>query len=144
MVILSCKTLIWLRHSFRWNNAARVSTCLAGTGLLVVPLSFIWEHSGKKKKKSYLTPASVSPLSNKAGSLCCMYRFNEFCLAAIFILYTVLNMRWFLKYILLNYHSLNETSSLLLCEELRQSADEIEFFYADRDAISSNQSDGFN
>lgn len=90
------------------------------------------------------TPASVALLSNKALSLQWKYVFNELCLDAIFTLFTVLNMHWFLKYISLKYHSLNETSPLLLCEELRQSADEIEFFCTDRDAISSYQSDGFN
>lgn len=39
--------------------------------------------------------------------------------------------------------ALMKHSRVFLCEGLRQSADEIEF-YTDRDAISSNQSDGFN
>jgi len=68
-----------------------------------------------------------------------MYVFHEFCLAAIFTPYTAL-----ISKVHCVYHRLNEAFPLLLFEELRQSADEMEFFDTDRDAIASNPSNGSN
>lgn len=68
-----------------------------------------------------------------------MFLFDGWCLWAIFTACAALNVRWFPKSI-----EWNHPETLLLREELRQSAPQIGFFCTDRGEGSSNQGHHFS